>query len=228
MKIKRFNESNQYLIKDDEILEFLQDGFIDNDILVEVKRFPTESSSEIYTIDERQLIILNIGNPERSRKKSDYFTLKDKFDDLKRLVNWFETQDVIFQEMIFLTLLNVETDSIVDENFSFYDINEYDPNKNLFLKDSIEKYGFVQLIFENYDWQNYNNEIIQEYTFKDMNHITNFISECMKIFEKNNHHPNYLHWNENKVIISLRTHSSNSVTEKDWTVANQIDLIYEN
>jgi hypothetical protein len=50
MKIKRFNESNQYLIKDDQILEFLQDSFIDNEISVEVKRFPTKSHDEIYTL----------------------------------------------------------------------------------------------------------------------------------------------------------------------------------
>lgn len=66
-------------------------------------------------------------------------------------------------------------------------------------------------------------QLIREYTFDDMNQMTHFISESMKVFESQNHHPHYFHWNGNKLLISLKTHSSNSVTQKDWDVASQLD-----
>ena len=77
MKIKRFNESNQYLIKDYQIFDFLQDSFIDNYIPVEVKRFPTKSNGKIYTLDDRQVIVVNIGNPERNKNKSEKQTQRE-------------------------------------------------------------------------------------------------------------------------------------------------------
>lgn len=47
----------------------------------------------------------------------------------------------------------------------------------------------------------------------------------MKVFESHNHHPHYFHWSGSKLFISLKTHSSNSVTQKDWDVASQLDKI---
>ena len=69
------------------------------------------------------------------------------------------------------------------------------------------------------------NQIVQEYQFDDMNKMTHFISESMKVFESQNHHPHYFHWNGNNLFISLKTHSSNSVTQKDWDVASALDKI---
>ena len=68
-------------------------------------------------------------------------------------------------------------------------------------------------------------QLIREYTFDDMNQMTNFISESMKIFESLNHHPHYFHWSGSKIFISLKTQSSNSVTQKDWDVASALDKI---
>jgi pterin-4a-carbinolamine dehydratase len=45
----------------------------------------------------------------------------------------------------------------------------------------------------------------------------------MKVFESQNHHPHYFNWNGDKLLISLKTHSSGGVTQKDWDVASQLD-----
>jgi pterin-4a-carbinolamine dehydratase len=70
---------------------------------------------------------------------------------------------------------------------------------------------------------NESDQLIREYTFDDMNQMTDFISKSMKVFESQNHHPHYFHWKGSKLLISLKTHSSNSVTQKDWDVASQLD-----
>ena len=232
--LKRFNESNQVQTNSikSEILDLLRDSFLDNDILVNV------SLSTAYipngSIRDRQSIYIDIGNPERNKKRNEYISLKDKVDDLKRLINWAETENLIFKKMSIFGVLNVEGDTAVTRQIDIKDINSFDPNISLHYPKASEKYGFIQLTFENYGWQtshrlNYGgditNQIIQEYTFEDMNQMTNFISSSMKVFESNDHHPHYFHWNGNKLIIALKTHSSNSVTEKDWSVASQLDNI---
>jgi pterin-4a-carbinolamine dehydratase len=45
----------------------------------------------------------------------------------------------------------------------------------------------------------------------------------MKVFEAQNHHPHYFNWRGSKLLISLKTHSSDGVTQKDWDVASQLD-----
>jgi 4a-hydroxytetrahydrobiopterin dehydratase len=232
MKILKFNESNQNPINsiEEEILDLLQDGFLDNGIPVEIKFDDVYINSTFVKnsiIASRQSIILNIGNPERSRKKSEYFTLKDKFDDLKRLTNWLKKENIHLKEFGIYGIFDIENDLRTDNRFLFHNMDAYDSNENLFFKKSTEEYGFVQLVFKNHGWQTNNNEILQEYKFKDMNQVTKFIFKCVKIFDDMNHHPNYLNWVGNKLTISLQTHSTNSVTEKDWELANKLDTLID-
>jgi pterin-4a-carbinolamine dehydratase len=232
--LKRFNESNQVQTNSikSEILDLLRDSFLDNDIIVNVSLSPAYIPHG--SIRDRQSIYINIGNPERNKKRNEYISLKDKVDDLKRLSNWAKTENLILKKMSIFGILNVEGDTAVTRQIDIENIDNFDPNISLHYPKASEKYGFIQLTFENYGWQtshslNYGgditNQIIQEYTFTDMNQMTNFISSSMKVFESNNHHPHYFHWNGNKLIIALKTHSDNSVTEKDWSVAAQLDNI---
>jgi pterin-4a-carbinolamine dehydratase len=235
MKIKRFNESNSNSINSikDEILDLLRDSFLDNDILVNVSLSPAYIPHG--SIRDRQSIYIDIGNPERNKKRNEYISLKDKVDDLKRLSNWAKTENLILKKMSIFGILNVEGDTAVTRQIDIENIDSFDPNISLHYPKASEKYGFIQLIFENYGWQtshrlNYGgditNQIIQEYTFEDMNQMTNFISSSMKVFEGQNHHPHYFNWSGNKLFISLKTHSSDSITQKDLDVASKIDKLY--
>jgi hypothetical protein len=100
--LKRFNESNQVQTNSikSEILDLLRDSFLDNDILVNVSLSPAYIPHG--SIKDRQSIYVDIGNPERNKKRNEYISLKDKVDDLKRLINWAETENLILKKCLFL------------------------------------------------------------------------------------------------------------------------------
>ena len=228
--LKKFNEStteNTINSLESEILDILQDGFLDESIPVEVGFSPAYMTEG--TIKKRESVYVTIGNQDssaaRPRKASEYISLKDKLDDLKRLVSWAKTENLYLKEFKLYSVLNVEDGSVNRREIVIKDIDTYDTN-------SSEKFGSIELSLINYGWQtshslNYggsiSKEILQEYTFEDMNQMTNFISESMKVFEAQNHHPHYFNWSGSKLLISLMTHSSGGVTQKDWDVAFQLD-----
>ncbi len=73
-------------------------------------------------------------------------------------------------------------------------------------------------------WQETNNKLINLYTFPDFSSALEFVNKVGHIAEEMNHHPEIkLSWG--RAEISLSTHDSNSVTEKDWDLANRIDKI---
>ena len=235
--LKKFNEStteNTINSLESEILDILQDGFLDESIPVEVQFSPAYMTEG--TIKRRQSIYVTIGNSNssaaRPRKVSEYISLKDKLNDLKRLVSWAKTENLYFEELKIYGVLNVESGYVNNREIVIKDIDTYDPNVSLQYPNSSEKYGLISLKLVNYGWQtshslNYggsiSKEILQEYTFEDMNQMTNFISESMKVFEAQNHHPHYFNWSGSKLLISLMTHSSGGVTQKDWDVDFQLD-----
>ena len=233
-RIKRFNESateNPINSLESEILDILQDGFLDDNIPVKVEF----SSAYIPhgTIVGRQSVYVSIGNTfTRSRKKSEYISLKDKLEDLKRLVSWAKTENLYLKGFKLYGVLNVEDGSVNDREIVIKDIDTFDPNVSLHYPKSAEKFGSIALVLINHGWQtshrlNYggdiSTQILQEYTFEDMNRMTQFISESMKVFEGQDHHPHYFNWSGSKLLISLKTHSSDGVTQKDWDVAVELD-----
>jgi len=230
--IKKFNESvtdNPLNYLKSEILDILQDSFLDNEIPVEVDlRQPAQVRYD--TIERRQSIYLYIGNGANSvtrqnLSQNDYISLKDKWNDIKRLINWAKTENL---------------QPIITERQIDVDVDKWDGNSNLHFtgqsesKKYTEKYAHIIIRFENMGWQTSHklaygdpitNQIVQEYSFYNTNEMTHFISQSMKIFESLNHHPNYFHWSGSKLFISLKTQSSNSVTQKDWDVASALDKI---
>jgi pterin-4a-carbinolamine dehydratase len=229
-RIKRFNESatdNPINSLESEILDILQDSFLDESIPVNVQFSPAYMTEG--TIKRRQSVYVSIGNTDssaaRPRKASEYISLKDKLDDLKRLVSWAKTENLYLKEFKLYSVLNVEDGSVNGREIVIKDIDTYDTN-------SSEKFGSIELSLINYGWQtshslNYggsiSKEILQEYTFEDMNKMTQFISGAMGVFEGQNHHPHYFNWSGSKLLISLKTHSSDGVTQKDWDVAVELD-----
>jgi pterin-4a-carbinolamine dehydratase len=93
---------------------------------------------------------------------------------------------------------------------------------------------FIQIVFRKLGWQTIyklsyggeiKNQILQQYDFPNMGSVAKFISKSMQIFEKYDHHPHFFKWDGTRVLISLKTHSSNGVTQVDWDVAGELDEI---
>lgn len=75
-------------------------------------------------------------------------------------------------------------------------------------------------------WQNKNNQLYREFTFKDFNDAFTFMKEVALVAEARNHHPRWLNeWN--KVQFWLYTHSAGGVTEQDESLAKEIDAVFE-
>lgn len=75
-------------------------------------------------------------------------------------------------------------------------------------------------------WQENNNELFREFTFKDFKQAFAFIQSVAHEAEKRQHHPRW-HNEWNKVQIWLSTHDAgNTVTDKDRSFADFIDALY--
>ena len=75
-------------------------------------------------------------------------------------------------------------------------------------------------------WVLMNDSITREFIFKDFIEAFSFMTSVALEAEKANHHPN---WENvyNKVKISLNTHDSGGLTEKDFSLATIVDNIYK-
>ena len=76
------------------------------------------------------------------------------------------------------------------------------------------------------DWKLKGEFIQRKIIFKDFKSAFSFMSSVALIAEKNNHHPN---WSNvyNRVNISLSTHDTGGLTDKDFDMVNEIDLLLE-
>lgn len=75
-------------------------------------------------------------------------------------------------------------------------------------------------------WQNKNNQLYNEYIFRDFTEAFTFMEQVAMVAERLNHHPRWLNeWN--KVQFWLYTHSAGGVTEKDQQMAEEIDKVYK-
>ncbi len=75
-------------------------------------------------------------------------------------------------------------------------------------------------------WIIKNNLLYKKFSFKTFMNAFSFMNIIADQSEKADHHPKLI--NEyNKVEIELFTHSSNSISNKDFSLARFIDNIYE-
>ncbi len=75
------------------------------------------------------------------------------------------------------------------------------------------------------EWKNKNNALVKKYTFESFREAFGFISQVALIAEKMNHHP-IIKNRYNKVSLKLTTFSEgDQITDKDWALAREIDLI---
>jgi 4a-hydroxytetrahydrobiopterin dehydratase len=76
-------------------------------------------------------------------------------------------------------------------------------------------------------WKEENNSLCATFTFKDFNEAFAFMTRVALIAEKMDHHPTWTNtWN--KVEIRLSTHDAgNIVTDKDRSLAAEIDALIQ-
>ncbi|MEM9835624.1 MAG: 4a-hydroxytetrahydrobiopterin dehydratase [Bacteroidota bacterium] len=75
-------------------------------------------------------------------------------------------------------------------------------------------------------WQHTNDQLQRTYTFTDFRRAFAFMTEVAFAAEAAAHHPEWTNV-YNRVTIHLTTHDAgNTVTEKDRTLATEIDAIY--
>lgn len=74
------------------------------------------------------------------------------------------------------------------------------------------------------EWDFENNGIVRKFQFKNFSQALGFIVQVGILAEKAGHHPELFNV-YNKVNIRLTTHDANGVTNKDFDLATQIDLL---
>ena len=67
-----------------------------------------------------------------------------------------------------------------------------------------------------------NDELRRVYLFKDFGLAMKFVNKVAEAAEAENHHPDIV-INYTKVTLTLATHSVGGLTEKDFSLARQID-----
>lgn len=73
-------------------------------------------------------------------------------------------------------------------------------------------------------WRLVGKEIQKTFTLKDFVDAIGFVQSIAFLAEKANHHPDIdIRWN--KVTLTLSTHSAGGLTEKDFQLANKIEVL---
>lgn len=73
------------------------------------------------------------------------------------------------------------------------------------------------------DWKFEDNSIRKQFQFKDFIEALSFVNKIGMEAEKMDHHPDILMFEWNKVKITISTHSTGGVTEKDFQLAKKIE-----
>ncbi len=71
-------------------------------------------------------------------------------------------------------------------------------------------------------WQEENGRLVREFGFKNFVEAMEFANKLVPIAEKTEYHPD-IHISYNKVVLELVTHEENKITEKDISLAEEIN-----
>lgn len=74
------------------------------------------------------------------------------------------------------------------------------------------------------NWLAQNNTLTKTVSFETQTKLAEFVLNIAKIADKMNHHPDYEIRKCSELHISLTTHDKNGITEKDYALAEKIDL----
>ncbi len=73
------------------------------------------------------------------------------------------------------------------------------------------------------EWKIENGQLVKEFIFKNFVTAIAFVNQIVPLAEGANHHPDIFIHAYKKVTVSLVTHSEGKITEKDYSLAKQID-----
>lgn len=75
-------------------------------------------------------------------------------------------------------------------------------------------------------WEEIDNSLQKTFSFESFNDAMRFMQACAPIIDDMDHHPE---WSNvyTTVSVTLTTHDAGSVTEKDRTLAQKMDEVYE-
>ncbi len=75
------------------------------------------------------------------------------------------------------------------------------------------------------NWEKEGDHLVREFEFSDFSEAADFVQKIVPLANKANHHPDILIHSYKKVKVSLTTHDAGKITEKDYSLAKEIDLI---
>lgn len=76
-------------------------------------------------------------------------------------------------------------------------------------------------------WKEENDTLVKEFGFGNFSEAVGFINKIKDLADKADHHPDILIHSYNKVRVILTTHSEGKVTDKDHSLAWEIDGLVE-
>ena len=77
------------------------------------------------------------------------------------------------------------------------------------------------------DWKTEEGKLVKEFEFSNFVEATGFVEKIVPLAEKADHHPDILIHSYKKVKVMIFTHSENKITEKDYQLAKEIDMIFQ-
>jgi 4a-hydroxytetrahydrobiopterin dehydratase len=73
-------------------------------------------------------------------------------------------------------------------------------------------------------WENTGHALVREFVFSDFAGAMAFVNRVARVAEERDHHPDIqIRWN--KVVLTLSTHTSGGLTEKDFRLAEEVDSL---
>jgi 4a-hydroxytetrahydrobiopterin dehydratase len=75
------------------------------------------------------------------------------------------------------------------------------------------------------EWKTENNKWVKEFQFSNFSEAVEFVNKVAELAEKADHHPDIFIHSYKKVRIELFTHSLGKITDKDYSLAKEIDKI---
>ena len=74
------------------------------------------------------------------------------------------------------------------------------------------------------EWMIHNELLVKEFVFSTFQDAINFVNDVAKIADEADHHPD-IFISYNKVKISLITHDLGEISEKDYSLAKEIESL---
>jgi len=74
------------------------------------------------------------------------------------------------------------------------------------------------------EWQQVENKIQKNYTFKNFVHLMEFINKMADLAEQEGHHPDF-HVSYNKLNVTIYTHKIGGLSINDFILAAKIDKL---